>query len=147
MAACRNEAARRVQADGQAALPYFAFRLPMVGVITQQCGQIEGYRESRLQVAVTTVGFFRRGEARELSHGPQPSAVHGFVDAARVRKLPWLTKFFSRSTPARSCSVYRGSTGAFDKLAGILAYYPTGDKWVWCTSKARSQVPPGRKPD
>ena len=40
------------------------------------------------QVFVTLIGLFRRGEAGELAHGPEPAAVAGGVNAAGVGYLP-----------------------------------------------------------
>src|SRR5580700_7718423 len=63
----------------------------MVGVITHQSGQIEGGREAGLtlreQVAKALVGVFRRAEAGKLPHRPEPAAIHGGMDAARVGRL------------------------------------------------------------
>src|SRR5205823_4278884 len=39
------------------------------------------------EVMVAAVGLLRRGEARELAHGPELAAVHVGVDAAGVREL------------------------------------------------------------
>src|SRR5689334_8410275 len=41
---------------------------------------------------VPAIGLLRRGETRELSHGPQSPAIHRLVDAARIRKLPGITQ-------------------------------------------------------
>jgi hypothetical protein len=53
--------------------------------------QIEGDGESGLalreEVMVARVGLFGGGEPGELPHGPQPAAIHTFVDAAGVREL------------------------------------------------------------
>ena len=77
--------------DGRAALAHFAFRQRVVGIVAHQRRQIEGHREAGLallqQIVIAAVGLLRRGESGELPHGPQPPAVHGLVDAARVRKL------------------------------------------------------------
>ena len=63
----------------------------MIGVVAHQGGQIEGDGEAGLalaqQIKIAPVGFFRRGEAGELPHGPELAAIHAFMDAARVGKL------------------------------------------------------------
>src|SRR6202035_3978748 len=43
----------------------------------------------RQKVAKALIGIFRRAEAGELAHGPEPPAMHGGVNAARVRRLAW----------------------------------------------------------
>src|SRR5580698_5782623 len=63
----------------------------MIGIEAHQRGQIEGHGKTRLalakEVAIAGVGFFCRGEARELAHGPEPAAIHVAMNAAGVREL------------------------------------------------------------
>ena len=62
----------------------------MIRVVAHQCGQVESGGEAGLalreQIAEAGVGVFRRAEAGELAHGPEARAVHGGVNAARVRR-------------------------------------------------------------
>ena len=48
-------------------------------------GEIEGYGQARCamgkQVFVTFVGFIGVAHASVLSHGPEASAIHGWLDA------------------------------------------------------------------
>ena len=78
--------------DRHAALSDFAQRRGMIRIDAHQRRQIERHRESGLalfeQIAKTRVGLLGRRETCELAHGPQPSAIHRFVDPAGVRKLP-----------------------------------------------------------
>src|SRR5262249_53131405 len=52
---------------------------------------VEGYGKSGLalleKVVVAAIGFFGRGESRELPHRPKLAAVHVAVNAASVRKF------------------------------------------------------------
>ena len=93
------------RADGGAALADFAFAQGMVGVVAHQRGQIERHREPGLallqQIVVAAVGFFGRGEAGELPHGPELAAVHVAVDAARVRKLAGRRQFARQIDPGQ----------------------------------------------
>ena len=77
--------------DGHAALADFAFGKWVVGVVTHQRGQIERGREAglalRQEVAKALIGVFGRAEAGELAHRPQPSAMHGGMNAAGVGRL------------------------------------------------------------
>ena len=77
--------------DGDAAFADLAFAGGMIGVVAHQRGQVEGHRKAAAamfeQVLVTLVGLFGRGEAGELSHGPELAAVAGGVNAARVGRL------------------------------------------------------------
>ena len=67
-----------------------------IGIASHQRRQIERDAEAaaaRLQQALETlVGLFRRPEPRELPHRPEPAAVAGRVDAARVGKIPGVGK-------------------------------------------------------
>ena len=80
--------------DGDAHLSHFAGGERMVGVHAHLRGQIEGDGESggalRQQVAVALVAFLGGAEAGVLAHGPQPLAVHVFIDTPGVWKLTWL---------------------------------------------------------
>ncbi len=77
--------------DGHAAFPDFSFGEGIVGVITHQCGQIEGDRKAGLSLrkekAKTLVRILGRSEPGELTHGPEPAAIHRGVDTARVGRL------------------------------------------------------------
>src|SRR5205814_364415 len=68
----------------------------MIAVIAHERGQIESDREPTAsmleQVLVTLVSLFRRGEAGELAHRPEPAAIAGRVNAARVRRLAGITE-------------------------------------------------------
>src|SRR5208283_3296343 len=63
----------------------------VVAVIAHERGQVEGDGEPlaavREKIFVALVGFLRRGEARELAHGPHFAAVSAGVYAAGVRRL------------------------------------------------------------
>ena len=60
----------------------------MVGVHADLCWQIERYGEAGLafaeEIAVALVRLDGGAESGVLAHGPEPAAVHGWVDAARV---------------------------------------------------------------
>ena len=81
----------RQGADGHAAFADFAFGERMVGVVAHQRGQIEGDGKAGLalreQIAEALVGVFGGAEAGELAHGPEASAIHRGMNAARVRRL------------------------------------------------------------
>ncbi len=66
-------------------------RARVVGVVAHERGHVEGGGQPGLavleQVAEALVGLLAGAEAGELAHGPQPPAVHGGVDAARVGEL------------------------------------------------------------
>src|ERR1019366_90854 len=63
----------------------------MIRVITHQSGQVEGNRKPGLalseKIAVTAVGFFRRGKTGKLAHGPEPASIPVLVDAAGIGEL------------------------------------------------------------
>ena len=73
--------------DGHADLADFAERHRVVGVVADLRGQIEGHRESRGSVGeeefVAAIGLFCVAHAGVLAHGPEASAIHGGLDAAR----------------------------------------------------------------
>src|SRR5580700_678222 len=79
----------------------------MVGVITHQSGQIEGRREAGLtlreQIAKALVGVFRGAEAGKLPHRPEPAAMHGGMNAARVGRLAGKAQV-AAGIPARKIS-------------------------------------------
>ena len=83
----------RQRVDGDAAVADLAAARGRVGVLAHQRRHVERDGETGLavgeQVLVAPVGLLRGREARELAHRPQPPAVSGRVDAARVRELPW----------------------------------------------------------
>src|SRR5260370_23486796 len=72
----------------------------MVGVVAHQRGQGEGHRNSvlplREQVPETPIGVLGRTEARELTHGPQPAAIHRWMNAASVGRLAGNAQFARR---------------------------------------------------
>ncbi len=75
--------------DGDPALPHFALRPRMVGVVAHERGEIKRYGEARLsplqQELVTPIGVLRRSKTRELPHRPEPPPIHRGVDAPGVR--------------------------------------------------------------
>src|ERR1700693_4145290 len=77
--------------DGHATFADFAFGEGVVGVVTHECGEIEGGGEAGLalreKITETRVGVFGGAEAWSLAHGPQAAAVHGGVNAAGVGRL------------------------------------------------------------
>ena len=79
------------RADGDADLSDFAPRARMVGIESHLRGQVEGHRKSglpaRQQVAEALIGLGGAAETGVLPHGPQPSAIHRGVDAAREREF------------------------------------------------------------
>ncbi len=76
---------------GDAESAHLAQRARIVAVESHERRQIEGGAKAGLplveQELEALVGLPRRAEAGELAHGPQPTAVHAGVDAARVRIL------------------------------------------------------------
>ena len=68
----------------------------VVRVVADLGGEVEGDRQSGLalvdQVAVAAVGFLGGGVASVLPHSPQPSPIHGGLDAARIRILAGKTE-------------------------------------------------------
>ena len=82
--------------DRHAALAYFAFGERMVGVVAHQRGQVKGGGETRLalrqQIAEALIGIFCSTKAGKLPHRPQTTAMHGGVDAPRVRRLARIAK-------------------------------------------------------
>src|SRR5216684_3063648 len=72
----------------------------MIGVVAHQGWQIEGGRQSGLplreQIAEALIGVLRRAKAGELTHGPQPPAVHRRMNAARVRGLAGIAEIAIR---------------------------------------------------
>ena len=81
------------EAIGAPHLPTSPSAMRMVGVVAHQRRQVECHGEPGLallqQIVIAAIGFFRRGEAGELAHGPEPAAIHVAMNAARVRKLAW----------------------------------------------------------
>src|SRR5690348_15972673 len=81
----------RQRTDGYSAFADLSARQFMVGVVAHQGRQIEGDRNAVLslgeQIAEARVRLLGGAEAGELAHGPKTGAVHGWVDAPRVRRL------------------------------------------------------------
>jgi len=77
--------------DRDAALPHLTFGARMIGVVAHQRREVEGDRQAGLAVLeqelVPLIGVFRRPEAGELPHRPQPPAIHGGVNPAGERVL------------------------------------------------------------
>ena len=77
--------------DSDADFADFAESERVVGVHADLRGKIEGDREAGLafaeEVAIALVGFDGAAEAGVLAHGPEAAAVHGGVNAARVREF------------------------------------------------------------
>jgi hypothetical protein len=67
---------------------HFALRDRVVRIVTDLGRQVEGDAQTGLslpeQVAITLIGFLRRGEARVLAHRPEARAVHRRLDTARI---------------------------------------------------------------
>ena len=67
-------------------LPTSPQRHGVIRVVADLRGQVKGHRKAGLslleQVAVALVGFFGRGIAGILAHGPEAAAVHGGLHAA-----------------------------------------------------------------
>ena len=63
----------------------------MIGIQADLGGQIEGHRKPGgavgQQIVVALVGLFGVAHAGVLAHGPQPSAIHGGLNAAGVGKF------------------------------------------------------------
>src|SRR5690349_1551686 len=72
----------------------------MVGVVPHERRKIERDGKPRLPAAeqelVALVGIRGRAEARELAHGPEPTAVHRGMHAARKGELPGLAQLSRR---------------------------------------------------
>src|SRR5690349_12825086 len=68
----------------------------MVGVISHESWKIECHRQSAAtvfqQIFVAPIGFLRRGETGKLTHGIKLAAIAGSVNAARERRLPWISQ-------------------------------------------------------
>ena len=98
--------------DGHAALPHLPFRARMIGVVAHQGRKVERHRQAGLPVLeeefVPLVSVFGAPEARELAHGPEPSAVHGRVDTARERVL---ARFAERAARVEAGQVVRRVDG------------------------------------
>src|ERR1700680_5047651 len=79
----------------------------MIGVVAHECGQVESDGKSGLalreQVSETRVGVLCSAKAGELTHGPQPAAIHRWVNSARVRRLARLAQIAVR-VPVRKIS-------------------------------------------
>ena len=77
--------------DRDADLPDLAHAVRVVGVVAHQRREVERDRQARLPVIEqeleALVGLRRGAEAGELAHGPQTTAVHGRMNAAREREL------------------------------------------------------------
>src|SRR5580765_1962379 len=68
----------------------------MIGVISHQSREIEGYGEPAAavleQIFVALVGFLGRRKTREHAHGPEFAAIPGGVNAARVGRFPGIAE-------------------------------------------------------
>src|SRR5206468_3035087 len=77
--------------DRHAAIPDLAAGARVVRVQAHQGRQVEGHAEAGLsvleQILEAPVSVFRRPETGELAHCPEPTAVHGWIDAAGVGEL------------------------------------------------------------
>ena len=82
--------------DRDAAAPDFTGGERVVGIATHERWKVEGGGEAGVglralgvfqQVLEAGVGVVGGAEAGELAHGPQPCAIHAFVDAAGEREL------------------------------------------------------------
>src|SRR5215471_17397277 len=66
----------------------------MVGVVSHQSRQMERNGKSGLslaeQVVISGIRIFRSAEPAELTHGPQPAAIHCGIDSACIW---WFTGF------------------------------------------------------
>ena len=75
--------------DRHAGLTDIADHARVVGVVTAVGREVEGDGEALLTrgdiAAVEGVGFFRRGEAGVLPHGPGAEGIHGRVGTTQVR--------------------------------------------------------------
>src|SRR3954470_22557893 len=78
---------QRVDRDSLAA--HFAERARVIGVMPHERRHVERGRAARRpvmeQVSEACFGLLGGAEAGELAHRPEATAVHGLVDAARVR--------------------------------------------------------------